>query len=191
MSALREAFLPFFIARELHEVLKYCLDLTTLHLTPSLHYVPPFDGVYSEGIRVVTLINFGALELNYIRDILRACPSMEVLSLYRTDLTRLPGDWRERILRDPVLGDYPPEWLDRIEIDLQTDEQGEWGDRPVLRFYDPVCGLRPSDLNSIGFRAVPSFELAISQAIYHSKWLLGRFLGLMKGIAGQATETAA
>jgi hypothetical protein len=41
------------------------------------------------------------------------------------------------------------------------------------------------------FRAVPSFELAISQAIYHSKWLLGRFLGLMKGIEGQATETAA
>jgi hypothetical protein len=40
-------------------------------------------------------------------------------------------------------------------------------------------------------RAVPSFELAISQAIYHSKWLLGRFLGLMKGIEGQATETAA
>jgi hypothetical protein len=33
-------------------------------------------------------------------------------------------------------------------------------------------------------RAVPSFELAISQAIY-------RFLGLMKGIEGQATETAA
>jgi hypothetical protein len=33
--------------------------------------------------------------------------------------------------------------------------------------------------------------LAISQAIYHSKWLLGRFLGLMKGIEGQATETAA
>jgi hypothetical protein len=42
-----------------------------------------------------------------------------------------------------------------------------------------------------GLRAVPSFELAISQAIYHSKWLLGRFLGLMKGIEGQATETAA
>jgi hypothetical protein len=40
-----------------------------------------------------------------------------------------------------------------------------------------------------GVRAVPSFELAISQAIYHSKWLLGRFLGLMKGIEGQATET--
>jgi hypothetical protein len=42
-----------------------------------------------------------------------------------------------------------------------------------------------------GIRAVHSFELAISQAIYHSKWLLGRFLGLMKGIEGQATETAA
>jgi hypothetical protein len=44
-----------------------------------------------------------------------------------------------------------------------------------------------SDFSTTGcclllFRAVPSFELAISQAIYHSKWLLGRFLGLMKGI---------
>jgi hypothetical protein len=41
-------------------------------------------------------------------------------------------------------------------------------------------------------RAVPSFELAISQAIYHSKWLLGRFSGFNEGNKeGQATETAA
>jgi hypothetical protein len=42
----------------------------------------------------------------------------------------------------------------------------------------------------LSLRAVPSFELAISQAIYHSKWLLGRFLGLMKGIEGQAAKTS-
>jgi hypothetical protein len=63
---------------------------------------------------------------------------------------------------------------------------GRPGDRPPLR--------RPCLWLGVVWqlvRAVPSFELAISQAIYHSKWLLGRFLGLMKGIEGQATETAA
>jgi hypothetical protein len=29
------------------------------------------------------------------------------------------------------------------------------------------------------YRVVPSFELAIWQAIYHSKWLFGRFWGLI------------
>jgi hypothetical protein len=62
-----------------------------------------------------------------------------------------------------------------------------------VRLRGGVEGRRPERgrLDRARFRAVPSFELAISQAIYHSKWLLGRFLGLMEGIEGQATETAA
>jgi hypothetical protein len=63
---------------------------------------------------------------------------------------------------------------------------------PLLLVAAPQPGSQVCCLSEISqVRAVPSFELAISQAIYHSKWLLGRFLGLMKGIEGQATETAA
>jgi hypothetical protein len=80
-----------------------------------------------------------------------------------------------------------PGWLAAFKVPSSRDSQAG-----SFFLLSPACSwLNRAQPYSQPIRAVPSFELAISQAIYHSKWLLGRFLGLMKGIEGQATETAA
>jgi hypothetical protein len=106
------------------------------------------------------------------------------------------GDGRAR----PLEHRATPSWLKRSARDFENKREaspcsvekavGKHCASPAFA----TCARAPHQCLSFGrpchrFRAVPSFELAISQAIYHSKWLLGRFLGLMKGIEGQATET--
>jgi hypothetical protein len=148
-STLREAYLPFYIAQEVHVILKDLPNLTALHVEADGVSPLHFDYLVHDGIRVLTLMKLHSMPLRTIYAIFLAYPALEVLSLYKSSLTRLPADWRAETARDPLFEDRPPGWLDRIEIDLQTDDQGEWPDRPALRFYDPVAGVRPSDLNSV------------------------------------------
>jgi hypothetical protein len=153
-SPLREAFFPYLIARNLRVALEACPHLTTCHVVAEHGVRAPFDDcacVPHGGVRVLTLIDHGSLEkLVYLRDVLRSFPNLKVLSLYKTDLAGLPADWRGEVVTDPTFHGRPQGWLDSIKFEAQTDGQGNWADRPVLHFHDPVTGLRLSDLNAIG-----------------------------------------